>query len=209
MSFYNPPTYFFGSTNPVFNASDYETQSTTTITESDADKRYVKLSGGIMTGSLTSPDISVSSSLTVPSITLSSNSISQTSNQVGYINVKSISASTSNSGSLFNVASFTSLPVGVYILSCSFSLNSSTSMTILKIYRGFSSTNNSFSNTNLEITESSTTDTVNSVTYIYKSNCFIYQQSSTSNLYFNMLLVYSNSSATVNVAGQLQALRIA
>jgi hypothetical protein len=233
MSFYSSPTYHFGNLNPVFNATDYEPQNTTTLTEATADERYLKLSGGICTGSLTAPSLSlttslsvptatvstslsvptatVSSSLTVPAITLSSNSISQTVGQIGYIYSTSVSATVSSSGTLTNIASISSLPIGVYIISYGLSFNSNTSSGCIlqKYVLAFSTSSSSNSTANLINSNLSTGQSINQTTTFYQSSPFIYQQSSSSNLYFNATLNYSGVSTGIVVGGTIQALRIA
>jgi len=64
MSSYIPPLEDL----PIFNPSVFTNGETEGITLSEADARYVKKSGSIMTGQLTVPDVSITNSLTLNSI---------------------------------------------------------------------------------------------------------------------------------------------
>ncbi len=212
MSFYNSPTYYFGSLNPVFNATDYEAQETSTLTEATADDRYLKKSGGILTGSLTVPSVSVSSSISVPSITLSSNSISQTVGQVGYVYSTNISYSISTTqATLVNaIASLSSIPIGVYIVSfmCNFSTSITASTTISKLQFGISTSSSSFTSSTLR-DYGTISESVSSQLTLYKTHTFILQQSSSSTLYLNFTTNFGGNSSTIAIGGVFQAVRIA
>lgn len=77
MALYIPPQTHVGTINPVFNPTDYQFAPTA----SDVlDSTYLnKAKGGTIIGSTT-----FSKTITLPSITLSSNTNTQTTNQIGF-----------------------------------------------------------------------------------------------------------------------------
>jgi hypothetical protein len=95
MSAYNVPILHNGVLNSIINVSDMTTNNqTSTLNQSTADQRYLKLTGGTLSGSLNLPNEVITTetaqnqivtgTLTTPTITLSSGTVSQTSSMLGY-----------------------------------------------------------------------------------------------------------------------------
>ena len=99
MSVYNIPVLHNGQLNSITNSTDMVYNNVSTLSLSTADSRYLKLSGGTVTGNIivnnetvtnlidtndTDTSETVVTSLTVPSITISTNTNTQTIGQIGY-----------------------------------------------------------------------------------------------------------------------------
>ena len=222
MSFYSSPTYHFGNLNPVFNATDYEPQNTTTLTEATADERYLKLSGGICTGSLTAPSLSLTTSLSASTATLS------TSLSVPTATVStSLSVPTATVSSSLTVPSITlssnsiSQTVGQvgYLYSTSISATVSTSGALTNIgsisslpvgvymisYMFNLSTNSSSTTTITKILFGfSTTSTSFSPSYLRNSDNGISETVSTSSVaYKSRTFIYQQSSTVLYCNGNI------
>jgi hypothetical protein len=206
MAFYNPPTYYFGSLNPVFNASDYETSDTSGISEATADKRYLKLSGGTMTGSLTVPNTTVSTSLSAPALTFSSNQTSQTEGQLGYIYSSTFTSSTIAPNTVVNVCQLSNIPVGVYLFYYNITFTNGTTTTLTKKYYSFSENSTTISDTFKMRNAFLTGEPLTSALLIQNTNTFIFKNTSTQTFYFNVNLTMSLS---ISASGLVYALRIA
>jgi len=80
MSLYNPPVLHLGQVNQTFNTADFEnTNVNVSLTQSAGDARYLKLAGGTEQG-----PVIFQQAITVPSISLSTNTNTQTLGQIGY-----------------------------------------------------------------------------------------------------------------------------
>lgn len=105
------------------------------------DARYLKLTGGTLTGNLTLPSEYDTGNLTAPSLTFSGNSVSQTAGQLGYIFSVSGSSVSFSNNTLISPGGISSLPIGVYILTVQIIINNNdatNNMVISKLSYGCS-----------------------------------------------------------------------
>ncbi len=128
MAIYSPPVLHLNQLNSsVINVRDMESSSlTSNITMSQGDARYLRQNGGTVYGNVKFSGTSntFSNTVSVPSITLSSNSNSQSSNQIGYFQSNTGAygngslSSYNNSGTIIQYTGLT-LASGVYSLTVS------------------------------------------------------------------------------------------
>jgi hypothetical protein len=141
MSSYNTPVLHNGSLNSVVNTSDLTTNNTTsTLNMATADSRYLKLSGGTETGTVSfSNGLTSSATVTVPTITFSAGAIVQTAAMLGYtrsVNLAIAGGSISNglvSSPAYNTLTLSS---GVYMVSYYHNITCTASVTFLQITHG-------------------------------------------------------------------------
>jgi hypothetical protein len=204
MSVYQTPViHTNNSVNSVVNCNDYEsTQQTSNLTVSYCDNRYLKLTGGTVAGST-----SFTQNITVPNITLSSNTSSQTSSQLGYRLSSSGTITPMTSTTLYSNNSL-SLTVGVWLITSSHGIrNSANSITITGIQYGLSTSSSSFNISN-NISSLYSSETIASGNYRYANSTFILPISSTTTVYGLVQLTFS-STGTVFDNYALSACRIA
>jgi hypothetical protein len=206
MSFYNSPTYHLGSLNPVFNASDYETSASISLNESTADARYLKKSGGTMTGSLSVPNATISTSLSTPALTFSTNQISQTASQLGYIYSSTFTGITIANGTIVNLCQLSNLPIGVYIFYYNITFSSTSTSTITKKYFSISENATTISDTFKMRNCYLTGEPLSATTILQHSNTFLCKNASTQTFYFNTSFSLNTS---ISASGLVNALRIA
>jgi hypothetical protein len=206
MSFYNSPTYHLGSLNPVFNASDYETSASISLNEATADARYLKKSGGTMTGSLSVPNATISTSLSTPALTFSTNQISQTASQLGYIYSSTFTGITIANGAIVNLCQLSNLPIGVYIFYYNITFSSTSTSTITKKYFSISENATTISDTFKMRNCYLSGEPLSATTILQHSNTFLYKNTSTQTFYFNTSFSLNTS---ISASGLVNALRIA
>jgi hypothetical protein len=206
MSFYNSPTYHLGSLNPVFNASDYETSASISLNEATADVRYLKKSGGTMTGSLSVPNATISTSLSTPALTFSTNQTSQTASQLGYIYSSTFTGITIANGTIVNLCQLSNLPIGVYIFYYNITFSSTSTSTITKKYFSISENATTISDTFKMRNCYLTGEPLSATTILQHSNTFLFKNASTKTFYFNTSFSLNTS---ISASGLVNALRIA
>jgi hypothetical protein len=206
MSSYNTPILHNGVLNSVVNASDLTTTNiNSTLNVSTADARYLKLSGGTETGNVT-----FNQSVTVPSITLSSGIITQTSSQIGYYKIfgsaitgGSVSNGTASSPS-FNALS---LGPGVWIVNYYHNISCTASITFSQIVHGVT-TSSSGGYTNQANTQSCYVSETLASGNKYISGTYFVRHSTTTSYYAPITMTYSTA-GTITVGLGMSAIRIA
>jgi hypothetical protein len=206
MSSYNTPILHNGVLNSVVNASDLTTTNiNSTLNVSTADARYLKLSGGTETGNVT-----FNQSVTVPSITLSSGIITQTSSQIGYnktVGLAITGGSVQNGSSSSPSYNTISLNAGVWIVTYYHNINCSASVTFSQIVHGL--TLSSAGNyTNQATTCSSTVSEVLASGNKYITQTYVVRHSATTSYYAPILISYTTA-GVVTINFGFSATRIA
>jgi hypothetical protein len=211
MSIYNPPVLHLGVLNPIFNALDFtNTSPLTNLTQAAADARYLKLTGGTETGSVVfSQGLTSSQTVTVPSITLSSNTNAQTTNQVGSLRsfTSAISGGSVQYGSASSPAFNTiSLPAGVWVISYYHNITCTASITLSQITHGVT-TSSSGVYAQATSQASYVSETIASGNK-YISGTYFVRPSATTSYYAPLLITYSTA-GTVTINLGISAIRIA
>ena len=215
MSLYTAPTLHNGKLNSVFNSSDFE-ENSTALTIGTADARYLKLSGGTETGSVTfnngltsSSTSTFSQGIITPTITLGTAGMSQTTAQIGYyrsfasaITGGSISNGTA-SAPTFNVLSLSS---GVYIVSYYHNISCTASVTFSQITHGIT-TSSSAVYTQATTNSSYASETLPSGNK-YISGTYIFRTSGTVSVYAPIPMSFTTA-GTITVALEINAIRVA
>lgn len=203
MALYNSPKLKLGGLNTIFNPDDFN-ENDEPVTIGIGDARYLKLTGGTETGS-----VIFNQSITVPSITLSSNSISQTSSQVGYL--KSFSSAITG-GSVQNGSVITpsfntiSLTAGVWIINYYHSISCTASITYSLIQHGITTSSTG------TFLQSSSTNSYSSETVAsgnrYCSGSYFVRPSSTTS-YYAPILISCTTAGTITINLGISGIRIA
>jgi len=206
MSISTKPILHNGNLNSTINVSDMENSSlTSNLTIAQGDSRYVQSSGS----NIISASTIFNNSVSLPSITLNSNSNSQTSGQIGYYSTfnSAISGGSIQNGSLstptFNTIS---LPAGVYMINYYYNITCTASVTFSQIISGISTSTSSFNSQSMT-TSSYVSETLASGNK-YISGTYFVRPSSTTNYYGQLLITYSTSGTMSSNLG-ISAIRIA
>jgi len=150
MSQYNNPTLYEGHQAPVFNTKDFETvvSPNQTLTEAVANQLFMPLTGGTFSGNVSFPV-----GLTCPTITLSSNTVSQTSNQLGYTSISSSSSTNPTTATVYGSGASLTLPTGVWMITTNHQLSITSSAIFSSILHGLGvGSTSSISNTYMNST---------------------------------------------------------
>jgi hypothetical protein len=207
MSIYSPPILHLNKLNSTINVSDLESSDLNAkITISQANSLYLTKSGGSLTG-----PVSFSNTVSVPGITLTSNTNAQVSNQIGYytaFNSALLNASFSNGTLLTPGFCAITLNAGVYMINYYYNLSCSASVTFTQIVSGISTNISSFNSQNTT-TSSYISETVASGNNKYISGTYFVRPSFTATYYAHLLITYSTvGNMTANGIG-INAIRIA
>jgi hypothetical protein len=212
MSVYNAPILHNGTLNAVVNSTDFTSNnSTSSLNVATADSRYLKLTGGTLTGDLTLPSEYNTGTINTPTITFNSNSTAQTAGMLGYVYSSSGSTSNFSSGTLISLASISSLPIGVYILTSQISItNTDISNNLV-----FSQLSHGFSNIGSTTTPNTSIYEITNATYIltpaltsYLNNSYIFKNTTQGNLNLLFNPVFTGTTST-GLTYYISAMRIA
>jgi hypothetical protein len=223
MSEYSSPITHLGIVNSIINVNDFEANNATNIlTEGTADARYMKSSSGIATGPQSfNSTVTFSSTethngyatfsnyITVPSISLSSNIISQNSTQIGYYQsfTSAISGgSISNGGISSGTFTTISLASGVWMVTYYFNITCSASLTFSQVMHGISSSSSTFQQATTQSSSASETLPISNSKYI--SGTYIFRPSSTTSIYALLQIAYSTAGVVTSQVG-ISAIRVA
>jgi len=190
MAIYNPPILHQGLLNSIFNANDFEsTNENVLLTVASADKRYLKKAGG------TEGPVIFSSGLSTPTVTLNGNTISQTSNQIGYyLSISSSTGIVNNNG--FNGLGYLTLTEGVWLVRYAHILSSTGTFSVTQAIYGLTTSTSSYTSpqTTHSFYSSESITTGNTKNYAGEH---IWIATTTTNLYACLYLTYSGSGMTL------------
>jgi len=210
MTSYSVPTLHLGVLNPVFNSSDFSTD-TSSLSVGTANSTYLKLSGGTETGLVTfNNGLTSSATITSPSITFNNTlGQGQGANMLGAYRIFS-SAITGGSISNGTVSapSFNTLSMGagVYIVSYYHNITCTASITFSQITHGIT-TSSTGVYTQATSQSSYVSETLASGNK-YISGTYTFRTGSTVQLYAPILIAYSTA-GTVTIALGISSIRIA
>jgi hypothetical protein len=192
----NAPKRVNGVANEIFNAGDF--------TEASADDKYIKKTGGVLSGSLTVPSLIVNGNIGLPTAYTAAPTISQIGGSLGRLNWTTVP--NIQNGSIQSLRSFT-VEQGSYILSYVVFLNNSVATT-----SNVTSFITAFSNTATTLVDdyrisNQATQAVAGQSKTSMSGMFFYQNVTGSpvTLFLN---ISSTTSVSFNVSGFIQVVRI-
>jgi hypothetical protein len=209
MTSYNAPTLHLGALNPVFNSSDFSSDSTA-LTQGSANSTYLKLSGGTETGLVTfNNGLTSNATITVPTITLIGGGITQTASQIGYPKVfnSAITGGSISNGSASS-PSFNTISVGsgVWIISYYHNITCTASITFSQITTGITTSSTGvFSQ--LTSQSSSVSETLASGNK-YISGTYVFRTASSVSLYAPITMTFSTAGTVTDTLG-INATRLA
>jgi len=202
MATYNQPVLRNGTLNTTFNASDFESVSSSSLlTLQIGDERYMKLTGVTFSGTVSFP-----TGLSVPTITFSSNTNTQSSTQLGYTPSSSNSVTNPTSSTMYGSTASLSLPGGIWIVEINHSILTSSSTAITGIQYGLG-INSTTSITQYYGNTSYISETIASGNYKNITASYVLPLSSTSTIYPLFNITYSTGGFTNTFT--IQATRVA
>jgi len=228
ISVYNIPVLHNGQLNSITNSTDMVYNNVSTLSLSTADSRYLKLSGGTVTGNIivnnetvtnlidtndTDTSETVVTSLTVPSITISTNTNTQTIGQIGYYisNVKALSGASISNGSI-STAGFCNVVLlgGVYMVQIYAYITGTTQIDLTKYQYGLCTSSTALNGTNM-IASYCLESVPNGATKYFPPQTYIVRISTSTTLYNQILLGWSttNYSPTITINYGFNVVRIA
>ena len=212
MSAYDAPTLHNNKVNSQFNVNDFTSNTNVVLTKSTGDTRYLKLTGGTMSGDLVvngtsynTGNISVTKNISLNTTTL----YTPSSGQLGYtITGTNITNGTTISNNVCTPVSSLSLPVGTWMLfatcTCSGSVAAGTLNSRITSISN-SSSSHSVSGYNLLSVSVSTFTSLSTIV-----QPIIVNNSSTTTYYLNEMINYSTTTMASNSPNTLfKAVRIA
>ena len=175
MSAYSSPLMHNGTINNTFNNNDYNYASSS-INQTTADSRYLKLTGGTVLNTLTANNLTVSNNLNLTNnLSLPSTYNAPTSSQLGYFVSSSVGTGNSATG-VINQTSITLPSPGVYIITANINLGQ-----VANFYYQAS-----ISDVSATINNNCFSDSINALTY-------------TAGFNINLTLNYVNTSANKTI----------
>jgi len=207
---YNAPNLKFGVLNSVFNPSDIQ-DNTEPITVAEGDERYLKLSGGTVSGTLSLTNgLTSNAAVNVPTVTLTSNTNAQTTNQIDFrvFLTRAITAGSVQNGTVstpnFNTISLTA---GVWVVTTYHNITCTASITFNYLQHGLTTSSTGvYDNTMSQ--SSFASETMANTGNKLCSGSYIIRPSTTTSYYAPILISYSTG-GTITINMGITAIRMA
>jgi hypothetical protein len=207
----SPKLNLYGELNETFNSADFTTDETS-LTIGDGDERYLKLSGGTISGSTTfNNGLTSSATISTPFLTLTSGSgLTQAASQLGYYRnfASAITGGSINNGTVstptFNTLSLSS---GVWLVQYYHNISCTASITFNSIITGITTSTVGVYN---QITSQSTyvSETMATGNKYISGGPYIWRNGGTTSLYAPITMSYTTAGVPTVALG-ISAIRIA
>ena len=207
----SPKLNLYGELNETFNSVDFTTDETS-LTIGDGDDRYLKLSGGTITGLTTfNNGLTSSSAISTPFLTLTAGSgLTQAASQLGYYRnfASAITGGSINNGTVSSPTHNTlSLSSGVWLVQYYHVISCTTSITFNSIFTGLTTSSSGIYSQSTS-QSSHVTETMSTGNKYISGGPYIWRNTGTTSLYAPITMSYTTA-GTVTIALGISAVRLA